>query len=879
MGEAIDDIVAWSAKLSPWRRDCLRRLALADELVPKDMGELLGMVKAAAGLPVDTAPPAAVHFEKAHFGGAAPHTVVLKSLTGVENINRLIPKASLSFCPNNLTVIYGRNGSGKSGFVRILRTACRTRIENAAKLKVLADVYGGGSGPQSADILVNVNGTDTSITWTPGMVADPALMHISVFDSASAQLYVDGGNQIRFLPFGLALPHRLNGVALSLKEELEGERAKVVGDKIPLTNVTFNPVRETTAQKFARSITKHISTEVIEKASSFSEDDGARLVEVTRVLAAGAAAVADVSALATWSTALAKEAETALTTLADEKLAAMVTLKANATSTRETAKLAATSLFTDDPLPGIGSATWRSMWRAARDFSVTEAYKDEAFPVTVLDSGAASCVLCQQPLASEAADRLRRFQAYMDDALGAAATAAEKAVTEAQNALAEYKLFQAADFADRVEQVRQRNAALADTLVMFAASVIARRLAAVAHLTGEKAGETPPFISPIPGLTALTASLTGEKETLTKAADSEERLKFAEEKAELEDRKILSAHRAQLITRRSLLIADAAYAAALAEVQTTGITKRANELVDTHLTSAVIDRFTAERKLLDINHLKIGLTRKSGQTKASFDVNPQTKLTKTTSEILSEGEQRALALAGFLTEVALTEGSAAIVVDDPVSSLDRERGLLVAQRLARESQDRQVIVFTHDIIFFNELCREADGLGIEPVTIALFSDKNLAGQIDGAGVSWKGVKVNKRIGRIKDAFAPLPKLRSVSPSDYEMAVKNLYGRLRDTYERIVEEVIFCDIVKRGVDVVQTQKLRMVHLSHPLAIRFHEGMTKANTHSHDNPASETVAVPEPSEFLADIAFVEDLIKDLKAESQAAETARPQMKLKS
>jgi hypothetical protein len=333
-----------------------------------------------------------------------------------------------------------------------------------------------------------------------------------------------------------------------------------------------------------------------------------------------------------------------------------------------------------------------------------------------------------------------------------------------------------------------------------------------------------------------------------------------------------------LLTHRTLLISDAAYAAALAEVQTAGITKRANELMDAHLTTAVVDRFAAERNHLEINHLKIGLTRKSGQTKAAFDVDPQTKLTKVTSDILSEGEQRALALAGFLTEVSLNEGSAAIVVDDPVSSLDRERCLLVAQRLAEESTHRQVIVFTHDIIFFNELCREADELGIEPVTIALFSDKKVAGRIDVGGVSWKGAKVNKRIGRIKDAFAPLPKLHQSSPAQYEMSVKNLYGRLRDTYERIVEEIIFCEIVQRGVDVVQTQRLRMVHLSHSLAIRFHEGMTKANTHSHDNPASETIPVPEPAEFLADIAFVEELIKDLKVESQAAEAARPQMKLK-
>jgi hypothetical protein len=134
MTEPIDDILAWSAKLSPWRQDCLRRLALADELVEQDLTDLLIMVKAAAGLPGDIAPMTAVPFEKAHFGGGAKHSVVIKGIANVENINRLIPKAGLSFCPNNLTVIYGRNGSGKSGFVRILRTACRTRIENAAKL-------------------------------------------------------------------------------------------------------------------------------------------------------------------------------------------------------------------------------------------------------------------------------------------------------------------------------------------------------------------------------------------------------------------------------------------------------------------------------------------------------------------------------------------------------------------------------------------------------------------------------------------------------------------------------------------------------------------------------------------------------------------------
>ena len=103
--------------------------------------------------------------------------------------------------------------------------------------------------------------------------------------------------------------------------------------------------------------------------------------------------------------------------------------------------------------------------------------------------------------------------------------------------------------------------------------------------------------------------------------------------------------------RRDLLAVDDAYSMALADVQTKSITQRANELVDTHLTTAVVSRFDEERSRFDIMHLKVGLSRKSSQTKAEFEIDPQTKLTKFTSDILSEGEQRALALAGFLTEV------------------------------------------------------------------------------------------------------------------------------------------------------------------------------------------------------------------------------------
>jgi hypothetical protein len=56
------------------------------------------------------------------------------------------------------------------------------------------------------------------------------------------------------------------------------------------------------------------------------------------------------------------------------------------------------------------------------------------------------------------------------------------------------------------------------------------------------------------------------------------------------------------------------------------------------------------------------------------------------------------------------------------------------------------------------------------------------------------------------------------------------------------------------------------------------MTRANTNSHDNPASDTVSVPSPDEFKADIAELDKLVEHFKAASTKAEAARPQMKMK-
>jgi wobble nucleotide-excising tRNase len=76
---------------------------------------------------------------------------------------------------------------------------------------------------------------------------------------------------------------------------------------------------------------------------------------------------------------------------------------------------------------------------------------------------------------------------------------------------------------------------------------------------------------------------------------------------------------------------------------------------------------------------------------------------------LSEGEKTCVALAAFLTELATAQHASALVFDDPVSSLDHRWRSSVAKRLVDEAKKRQVIVFTHDLVFVNDLLDRMEG--------------------------------------------------------------------------------------------------------------------------------------------------------------------------
>ncbi|MBN9105457.1 MAG: hypothetical protein J0I14_10680 [Propionibacteriaceae bacterium] len=130
----LDEVVGW-AKLRPWWQQLLvLRLARGDVISDDDCDTM-----AAAMLgPVPPTPEGGWLAELNFVDPSAAERVRLIAVRDVENVNRLAPGQRLTFAPDGLTVVFGRNGSGKSGYARVIQAMVRTRKRSA----ILSDVFG-----------------------------------------------------------------------------------------------------------------------------------------------------------------------------------------------------------------------------------------------------------------------------------------------------------------------------------------------------------------------------------------------------------------------------------------------------------------------------------------------------------------------------------------------------------------------------------------------------------------------------------------------------------------------------------------------------------------------------------------------------------------
>jgi hypothetical protein len=245
--------------------------------------------------------------------------------------------------------------------------------------------------------------------------------------------------------------------------------------------------------------------------------------------------------------------------------------------------------------------------------------------------------------------------------------------------------------------------------------------------------------------------------------------------------------------------------------------------------------------------------------------------------VLSEGEQRVLAVAAFLAELSLAADKVGVIFDDPVTSLDHRWSERFARRIVDLASDRQVVIFTHDISFFMSLHDEAadQQIPFHPVFVARL------GGVPGhcTGQPWETMDLKERLAYVDGQCQELQDAHSENESGerYRALVGRAVDLLRSCWERAVEEELFAEVVVRFRPSVETMRLRSVNFDDDLFKRVHDGMTRTSgmTPAHDRAARRPVALPTPQDVRAEVQALREFVKVLKEKRKPAERARPSL----
>jgi len=857
----LNEILEWSLDRPLWQRDALRRLVLNDELSEEDILELGGICKGVHGL---SEQQDVLRLTKDHIptGDTAVAQVVLDSIFHHRGVNALAENQTLKFSPS-LTVVYGDNAAGKTGYIRILKSACRARGQE----HILGNVVSGGM-PYTPTVSIKYQvGDEPDLREWSGQGEDDFISRVSVFDTRSAAVYLTEKTDVAFRPFGLDIFDKLVKVCKAVRSNLEREQRALKASDLYMLQ---NQVSEGTAvAKLLAGISSLTKPETIQSLAQLSPEETSRLVLLEKSLQDLQAndpdkLIQQMTLRVGRIRSLTKHLQLVEAALSDEAVSAVFDARTEGRRKSEAAKRLREATFPEGVLDGTGSEVWSQLWESARNFSEESAYQGQEFPVVGED---AQCLLCQQGIDHEAAHRLKQFQTFV-------ASTTERELREIRQTYSRLKKgfdeLQTKNEAieETIKEIRIEDEAIADEVYSALESNESRQVKVVTALSENQnlSPGSPELVTVSTYVETLAVQVEERIKTLSSSVKEEEKKRMMSEVQELRARKLLAEHEQLVMNEVDRKKKVAAYELCLNDTKTQSITQKSTAVTKTSVTSKLKKSFSDELENLAFHHVEVELKEAGGVEgvlyhKLILTRAPGVELPR----VVSEGEQRCLSIAAFFAELSTADDPSGIVFDDPVSSLDYRWREGVAKRLVLEATKRQVIVFTHDVVFLLLLKQYSEELGVEQL------DQHIRQLSIGAGVCaeelpWVALPIKKKIGFLKKQYQDAEKLhRDGHQSAYEKEASYIYGLLREAWERALEEVLLGGVVERYRPGVQTQQVSQISdITDDDCKALNAAMTKCSKWlpGHDKAAAARAAISEPNVLKDDIEALEKWVSNVR-----------------
>lgn len=832
-----DTISSWLNSQHAWVQEAASRLLSKGAVDDADIAAFVEIIKSPAAT-IKGPKPAPRSYPAFGLGVGGAATLRLTSVGDIVGIERLAPRQPLTFSAGNLTVIYGNNGSGKSGYARILKRACG----KAGSPDLKANVFEAEPPDGKCTISFESGGIAMFREWAANSAPIPELQAVDIFDSTSGSFYLESETEVAFSPPELVFFSDLVDIFKRVEAIFVAEQA-ALPKALPQIPPAF---QATKAGQLYVALSSETKAPELEALYPWRAEDEAQLAELNakKLITNPAEEAKKRRATKGQLDLLRTKLIAARSEVTLVKCGEIYDLVAMAVSARKTATEGTAALTQSTLLNGVGSQTWKALWEAARAYSVAEVYHEMLFPNT--DEGA-KCLLCQQDLDDAARRRLVDFEGYVTGTLETLAKDAEASAKERLDALPEIPneeslatSCQAAGLT--LEVTEQLKTAWSDIQIVVD---LLRTNPLKVKPGGINIVECPLLAQ----LTSMSQAAESDAVKLDEDSKTFDGSKTAAEIQELEAKKWTAdqkdAIEAEVIRLQSL----ARINEWTKQTVTTGLSKKAGELSEELVTDAYVARFNSELKKLGASRIQVELIKsrvQHGQVKHKIQLTGIG--THKAGDILSEGEHRIVTLAAFLATVTAKPEKAPFVFDDPISSLDQEYEEKTIDRMIELSMDRQVIILTHRLSLVGILSdkaepeivtirQEAWGTG-QPGEVPIFGKKP-AGALKDLKNNRLVQAQNTLISEGQDAYYPL--------------AKAICSDIRILVERIVELVFLGDVIQRHRRAVNT-KGKIEHLTKitaPDCALVDKFMSRYSTFEHSQSYEAPVEMLTPDEISADL----------------------------
>lgn len=611
--------------------------------------------------------------------------LTLTSMSQVVGVNALVEGGVIE--PHaGLTILFGENGTGKTGYSRIFKALAASRTADV----ILGNIEATAPKAQSALIEYTLGSEAKTYTWTGTQGVAP-FTRMSIFDSPSVSFHIDDDLEYVYVPAALALFNHVIAGIKSVQAAIDGSVKELRSGP---TGLLSRFPRTATVYPLIETLGASTNLEHLKSLTDTSADVDTRIAGLRRTVAAlEADTISAEIKLQQRVERILKQASDAAMTVAGFNVDDYNSERDVLHGLQKDYRSFRTALFEAADLPADPDDTWSAFITAG------EAYQSHLIELDAHD--VSRCLYCRQPLNESARALISKYSEYLADKITADITASEARIDAHSEPIISLRVSDAtafaAEYADTEDKPQyrfelDRTLATVATLIDRLRAQSAVESTLTEHATVDALAlaasltTTANYLDDLKGqaATRLETLATKKKELVEMEAGAELAKSWALIEAYVRDAK--QADRLTLLAKPMPGLLRAV----------TGLAKTAS---DQMINESFDTLFSEECVALRAPTLDIEFVGRQGRAQRRKVLTGKHK----PSTVLSEGEQKVLAMADFLAEARLAGITAPVIFDDPVSSLDHRRINEVAQRVTLLTETTQVIVFTHDIFFASTL--------------------------------------------------------------------------------------------------------------------------------------------------------------------------------